>query len=129
MVTDDAQLQGGLLAFDLNNSTTTTGIPEMFDDSAEILALWRFFFDVDNRPGNLLFAAGGSAPVSIAPSIRTLPVGPMRAPSRQYTENCKTRMTESGAGLAQGSNHAGVNHGEKGRSRSNRVDHRCTIAA
>jgi porin len=46
--------------FDTNNSTTTTGIPELFDSGAGILGLWRFFFDVGDKPGSLLFAGGAS---------------------------------------------------------------------
>jgi porin len=59
-LTDDEQIQGGLFAVDLNNVTTTTGIPEMFDDGAGILGFWRFFFDVNDKPGSLLFIGGGS---------------------------------------------------------------------
>ncbi len=59
-VTDDEQLQGGVFALDLNNVTTTTGIPEVFDDGAGVLGFWRFFFDVDDKPASLLFVGGGS---------------------------------------------------------------------
>lgn len=57
---DDGQIQGGVLVFDTNNSTTTTGIPELFDSGAAVLGLWRFFFDIDEKPGRLLFAVAGS---------------------------------------------------------------------
>ncbi len=60
VLTDDGQIQGGVLAFDTNNSTTTTGIDELFDSGACVLGLWRFFFDVCDKPGSLLFAGGGS---------------------------------------------------------------------
>ncbi len=56
---DDGQVQGGLLVFDTNNSTTTTGF-DAFHDGAAILGLWKFFFDLDEKPGSLLFAFGGS---------------------------------------------------------------------
>jgi len=57
---DDGQIQGGVVAFDTNNSTTTTGIPELFDSGAAVVGLWRFFFDIGEKPGRLLFAFGGS---------------------------------------------------------------------
>jgi porin len=59
-LTEDEQVQGGVFALDLNNVTTTTGIPEVFDDGAGILGFWRFFFDVKDNPGSLLLIAGGS---------------------------------------------------------------------
>ena len=58
--TEDEKIRGGVFALDLNNVTTTTGIPEVFDDGAGILGFWRFFFEVDDKPGSLLFMAGGS---------------------------------------------------------------------
>ena len=57
---DDGQIQGGVFVFDTNNSTTTTGIPELFDSGAAVLGMWRFFFDVDDKPARLLVAVGGS---------------------------------------------------------------------
>jgi porin len=60
VLTDDGQIEGGVLVFDTHNSTTTTGFDDLFDDGAGFLALWRFFFDVDSKPGSLLFAAGTS---------------------------------------------------------------------
>ncbi len=59
-LTDDEQIRGGVFVLDLNNVTTTTGIPEVFDDGAGIMGFWRFFFDVDGKPGSLLFIGGGS---------------------------------------------------------------------
>jgi porin len=60
-LTDDGQIQGGILAFDTQNSTTTSGFTDLFDDGTAILGLWRFFFDVDGKPGSLLFAGGTSS--------------------------------------------------------------------
>ena len=57
---DDGQIQGGVLVFDTNNCTTTTGIPQMFDSGAGFLGLWRFFFDINDKPGRLMFVFGGS---------------------------------------------------------------------
>ena len=58
--TDDAKVQGGVLVIDLNNSTTTTGIPELFDDGAGFVGFWRLFFDVNEKPGSLMLGGGGS---------------------------------------------------------------------
>ena len=60
VLTDDGQIQGGVFAFDTQNSTTTSGFNDLFDDGTAILGLWRFFFDVDGKPGSLLFAGGTS---------------------------------------------------------------------
>ena len=59
-VTDDQQVQGGIFALDLNNVPTTTGIPEMFDDGAGVLGFWKFFFEVDEKPANVLIGVGGA---------------------------------------------------------------------
>ncbi len=61
VLTDDGQIQGGVFAFDTQNSTTTSGFNDLFDDGTAILGLWRFFFDVDGKPGSLLFAGGTSS--------------------------------------------------------------------
>jgi porin len=60
-LTDDGQIQGGVVVFDTQNSTTTSGFNDLFDDGTAILGLWRFFFDVDGKPGSLLFAGGTSS--------------------------------------------------------------------
>ena len=57
---DDGQIRGGVVVFDTNNCTTTTGIPELFDSGAGVVGMWRFFFDVNDKPGRVLFAFGGS---------------------------------------------------------------------
>lgn len=59
-LTDDRQIKGGVLVFDTQNSSTTTGISDMFDDGTAFLGMWRFFFEKDGMPGSLMFAAGGS---------------------------------------------------------------------
>ena len=59
-LTDDGQVQGGVLAFDTQNSSTTTGFNDMFDDGTAVVGVWRFFFDLDDKPGSLLFAGGTS---------------------------------------------------------------------
>ena len=61
VLTDDRQIQGGVLVFDSQNSSTTSGFHNFFDEGAAILGMWRFFFNVDGKPGSLLFAGGGSS--------------------------------------------------------------------
>jgi porin len=58
VLTDDGQVRGGLLVFDLNNNTTTTGFSKLFNDGCGLLGMWRFFFDIGQKPGSLLFGAG-----------------------------------------------------------------------
>jgi porin len=60
VLTDDEQLQGFIAVFDTHNSSTTTGFDDMWHDGAVIMGMWRFFFDIDEKPGTLLFAFGGS---------------------------------------------------------------------
>jgi porin len=57
---DDGQIEGGLLVFDTQNASTTTGFNDMFDNGVGILGLWRLFFEMDDKPGTILFAFGGS---------------------------------------------------------------------
>jgi hypothetical protein len=59
VLTDEGQIRGGLVAFDTNNSTTTTGFSELFDSGVGVVGVWRFFFEIDKKPGSLLFAGGG----------------------------------------------------------------------
>jgi porin len=61
VLTDDGQIEGGVLVFDTQNSTTTSGFNDLFGEGTAFLGLWRFFFDVDNKPGSLLFAGGASS--------------------------------------------------------------------
>jgi porin len=61
VLADDGQIRGGVFVFDSQNSTTTSGFHNFFDEGAAALGLWRFFFDVDGKPGSLLFAGGGSS--------------------------------------------------------------------
>ncbi len=70
VLTDDGQVQGGLLVIDTHNVTTTSGFDDLFDSGAGVLGLWRFFFDIDGKPGSLLFAGGASTRDydSLAPS-------------------------------------------------------------
>ncbi|MHC5060878.1 MAG: carbohydrate porin [Planctomycetota bacterium] len=61
VLADDGQIQGGVLAFDTQNSTTTSGFDDLFGKGTAILGVWRFFFDVDGKPGSVLFAGGTSS--------------------------------------------------------------------
>ncbi len=63
---DDGQLQGGVLVFDLNNSTTTTGIPELFTDGGGVLGLWIFLLDIADKPGGLLLVFVGGTQTYIS---------------------------------------------------------------
>ena len=49
------QLQGFVFAFDLNNSSTTTGLNNLFDDGAGVLAAWKLFTDYGGKPGSHMF--------------------------------------------------------------------------
>jgi porin len=57
---DEGRVQAGVLAFDTNNSSTNSGFDDLFDDGVAGLAFYRFFFEMDEKPGGLLFAVGGS---------------------------------------------------------------------
>lgn len=61
LVMKEKQIQGGLLVFDTNNSTTTAGLNNLFDKGAAILGVWRFFTDCNGRPTSHLFAGGWSS--------------------------------------------------------------------
>jgi porin len=61
VLTDDGQIRGGVFVFDSQNSTTTSGFNDLFENGTAIIGLWRFFFDVDDKPGSLLFAGGRSS--------------------------------------------------------------------
>lgn len=50
--------QGFVFAFDLNNSSTTTGLNNLFDNGAGVLAAWRFFTEVGGKPGSHLVVGG-----------------------------------------------------------------------
>lgn len=57
---DDGQVQGAFAVYDTHNSTTTTGFDDAFHDGAGFLGLWKFFFDINEKPGDILIAFGGS---------------------------------------------------------------------
>jgi len=59
-LTDDGQFQAGMIVIDTVNSTTTTGLSDAFSNGAGILGYWKFFLEMDGKPGSVLLAAGGS---------------------------------------------------------------------
>ncbi len=52
-------VQGAIIAFGQENVTTTFDFKDSFDDGIGLLGVWRFFWDVDDMPGSVLFAGGG----------------------------------------------------------------------
>jgi porin len=50
--------QGFVFAFDLNNSSTTSGLSNLFDDGAGVLGAWKFFTEYGGKPGSHLFVGG-----------------------------------------------------------------------
>ncbi len=61
LVMEGKQIQGGILVFDTNNSTTTVGLDNLFDKGAGLLGVWKIFTDWDEKPGSHLFAGGWSS--------------------------------------------------------------------
>ena len=57
----DEQIQGAVVVFDTNNSSTTTGLSNLFDEGAAVMGIWRFFTDWNGKPGSHLFAGGWSS--------------------------------------------------------------------
>jgi porin len=51
----DKQAEGGVLVFDPQNCTTTSGFDDMFDNGANIMGYWRFFTDINGLPGSHYF--------------------------------------------------------------------------
>jgi porin len=56
----DKQIQGGLIAFGQENVTTTNSFSDSFSDGVGILAFWRFFYKIADKPGSVLLFAGGA---------------------------------------------------------------------
>lgn len=55
------QIQGAVFVYDTNNSTTTAGLSNLFDQGAVILGYWRFFTDYGGRPGSHGFIGNWSS--------------------------------------------------------------------
>jgi porin len=49
------QIQSGVLVYDTNNSTTTTGISNLFDQGSVVFGYWRFFTEMNGLPGSHAF--------------------------------------------------------------------------
>ena len=54
------EIEGGLVFYDTNNSSATSGFDNLFGDGVVILGLWRFFYDVGDLAGNSLIFANYS---------------------------------------------------------------------
>ncbi len=52
---EEQQIQGGLLVLDSNNTPTTSGFENLFDNGANIAGTWRFFTEFGGLPGSHLF--------------------------------------------------------------------------
>jgi porin len=59
-ITDKGQMQSGLIVFGHENVTTSWDIGDSFKDGPSFFGFYRFFYDVADKPGYLLFGAGGS---------------------------------------------------------------------
>ena len=46
------QIQSGVIVYDTNNSTTTAGLDNLFDQGAVTLGYWRFFTEMNGLPGS-----------------------------------------------------------------------------
>ena len=49
------EIQGAIAVLDTQNSSTNSGFDDAFTNGATYLAAYRFFFDVKDKPGDLLF--------------------------------------------------------------------------
>ncbi len=56
----DGQVLGGAIALGMENVTTTWDVSDSFNDGVGGLALSRFFYDLDDKPGYVMFILGGS---------------------------------------------------------------------
>jgi porin len=54
-------IQGALVAYGQDSVATEWNIDDSFNDGVGILGLWRFFWDIDDKPGSVLFAGGGAS--------------------------------------------------------------------
>ena len=57
---DKGQLQSGVLLVGSDNVTTTWDFSSSFEQGIGIFAFQKFFWEVEDKPGYLLLAAGGS---------------------------------------------------------------------
>ena len=48
----DKQMQGGVLVYDTQNCTTTSGFEDIFGNGVDILGFWRFFTEFGGLPGS-----------------------------------------------------------------------------
>ncbi len=60
LILNDGKIQGGLVFLDTHNATTTSGFSKLGDNGFITIGLYKFFFDLDGKPGSLTFLGGGS---------------------------------------------------------------------
>ncbi len=53
-------IQGAIVAYGQENVATSWDFKDSFDDGVGLLGVWRFFWDIDEKPGSVLFAGGGA---------------------------------------------------------------------
>lgn len=61
LVLEGKEIQGGVMVYDTNNSTTTSGFENLFDNGAVILGFWREFTEFGGLPGYHLFGGNYSS--------------------------------------------------------------------
>ena len=61
LVMEGREVQGALLVYDTKNVATTSGLDDLFDNGAVILGLWRFFTEMNGKPGYHMFGGNYSS--------------------------------------------------------------------
>lgn len=59
-VTDEQKIQAGVVVLDTVNSSTTFALNRPFSNGAGILGWYKFFLEMDGKPGSVLLVGGGS---------------------------------------------------------------------
>lgn len=90
-------VQSGVLVFDAQNSSTNSGFDHLFNDVAG-LAFWRCYYDVDDKPGDVTFALGGSTKSysRLEPSSWLIGSTPEELPSSYPTDSRRTMIRARG---------------------------------
>jgi porin len=57
---DKGQFQAGVVFLDTVNTSTTSALSDPFSNGVGILAYYKFFVEMDGKPGSILLAGGGS---------------------------------------------------------------------
>jgi porin len=61
LVMEGKQVQGAVLVYDTNNSSTTVGLDDLFDQGAVVLGYWRFFHEINGLAGSNGFVGNWSS--------------------------------------------------------------------